>query len=68
MAARPRYRRDDLVGVNEIAKYVGVASIAVQKWKQRYSDFPQKAKAVKADIFLVRWGEVRDWLVKTGRL
>ena len=59
---------DQLAGVSEIAKRLGVKSTqAVHNWHKRYADFPPPV--AKLEMGLVwYWPEVERWAKKTGRL
>lgn len=57
----------NLVGVLDIAERAGVTRDAVQKWRNRYPDFPA-IEATISDYPVWRWAEVEAWLRATGRL
>lgn len=61
-----RTERLDLVGVLDIAERAGVTRDAVQKWRNRYPDFPA-IEATISDYPVWRWDEVEAWLRATGR-
>jgi hypothetical protein len=57
----------DPVGVSEIAAAAGVKPDTVKKWIDRHDSFPAPRGTVGGDRAWL-WGDVRRWLVMTGRL
>jgi len=56
----------DPVGVSEIAAAAGVKPDTVKKWIDRHATFPTPRGTVGGDRAWL-WGDVRSWLVSTGR-
>lgn len=56
-----------VVGTREIADRASVKRGTVAQWRKRHPDFPVP-HAVLATGPVWVWGDVRMWLVKTGRL
>ena len=54
---------DDIVGIAEIAEYVGVVKTVVINWKTRYSDFPKPVKVLQATP-IYNMQEIKLWLEK----
>jgi hypothetical protein len=57
---------NDLVGIAEIAERAGVTKDAVQKWRQRYADFPQPVAQLAATPVWA-WQDVARWIEASGR-
>lgn len=57
----------DLVSYIEIAYEAGVSRQAVTNWRTRHPDFPVPVAELKiGPVWL--WADIREWLIKTGRL
>ena len=61
-----RYRAEDLVGVAEIAKRLGVGTSVVHDWQRRHEEFPSPIVRLKMG-FLWTWPDVQAWARSTGR-
>lgn len=60
---------DELVGSTEVAARLGKHPATVRNWASRRSTtgFPEPAIRGPRD-HLYRWGDVREWAARTGRL
>jgi hypothetical protein len=59
----------DLVGVTDIARRAGVTTMAVQKWRERYTDFPDPVVVLVReyhDLSLWDWSVVDAWRSARG--
>ena len=59
-------RRNELVGLTEIAQRAGVQKPVVSMWRTRYETFPRPA-ALLATGPVWFWEPVKEWLETTGR-
>lgn len=51
----------DMVGPAKIAERVGVSRTLVNKWRERFEDFPQPLVELTMGP-LWRWGDVDSWI------
>lgn len=58
---------EDLVGVTEIAKWLGVHRDTVHAWKRRHDGFPSPIAELE-QVLVWNWTDVERWAKATGRL
>ncbi len=67
MARPTEHQAPVVVGAHEIAARLGVSREAVDKWRQRYPDFPKPDHQLQMGPAWW-WATIAAWARRTGRL
>jgi hypothetical protein len=57
----------EIVGARDIAQRLGLQTQVVQRWRERYPNFPKPLATVNGNTPVWHWSRISVWLAKTGR-